>query len=204
MNLPNLNSNVNNISGGERRRVSLGVALLHDPQILILDEPTVAIDPVLRQRIWDYLEDLVKSRGTTVFLTTHYVQETRHCAKIGYLRDGHMLVQDSPKALLEKYGPNSKLNATTLDDVMFYFCKTHKQIITQHCIPKMCKMKNDLDRKVQLLKVGVVEADISNTKPIQPISPSKISNLSEHSKNYYSQVKALTVRNWIVFTRYPL
>lgn len=157
--------------------------------------------------------------------------------QIGYLRDGHMLVQDSPKALLEKYGiefstsildvfcivdknpplrtnltlmyltipgPNSKLNATTLDDVMFYFCKTHKQIITQHCIPKMCKMKNDLDRKVQLLKVGVVEADISNTKPIQPISPSKISNLSEHSKNYYSQVKALTVRNWIVFTRYPL
>ncbi|XP_035716477.1 ABC transporter G family member 23 [Folsomia candida] len=206
MNLPSLNSNVNNISGGERRRVSLGVALLHDPQILILDEPCVGIDRVLRQGIWDYLERLVKSKGTTVFLTTHYVQETRQCAKIGYLRDGRMLVQESPNALLEKYGPNSELNANALDDIMLHFCKTQvsptRNIIT-HCRPKLSKMENALNQKVQLLKVGVVEA-LSNVEPFEETLQSKVSNLCEHSKNYYSQLKALTIWNLIVYIRYPL
>ncbi|OXA40401.1 ABC transporter G family member 23 [Folsomia candida] len=204
MNLPSLNSKVNNISGGERRRVSLGVALLHDPQILILDEPCVGIDPVLREGIWNYLESLVKSRGTTVFVTTHYVQETRNCAKIGYLKDGHMLVQDSPIALLEKYGPNSKFNNTTLDDVMLHFCKTHRNKIRSRCIPKLSKMENGLEEKLQLIKPGVMEVNIFSTNLLKGISQCTTSNALEHSKNYYSELKALTIRNLIVFTRFPL
>ncbi|OXA40292.1 ABC transporter G family member 23 [Folsomia candida] len=155
-------------------------------------------------RIWDYLGRLVKSKGTTVFLTTHYVQETRQCAKIGYLRDGHMLVQDSPNALLEKYGPNCELNATTLDDVILHFCKTYKHKITTRLILKSAKMENELDRKVQLLNVEVLEAKISNTNPSQPISQSKMPSHCEHWKNNYSQLKALTIRNLIVYKRHPI
>ncbi|XP_035716480.1 ABC transporter G family member 23-like [Folsomia candida] len=195
MNLPSLNSYVNNISGGERRRVSLGVALLHDPKILVLDEATVGIDPVLRQKIWDYLESLVQSSETTVFLTTHYVQETRHCAKIGYLRDGHMLVQDSPKALLEKYGPNSELNATTLDDIMLHLCKSHisrTHQITTCCTPKFSKLETESDHEVQLLQVGVLKAHIGNE---QAIPQTNVQNHYGRSNVHYSQLKALTIRN---------
>ncbi|XP_035701375.1 ABC transporter G family member 23-like [Folsomia candida] len=128
MNLPNMNSRVEQISGGEQRRVSLCVALLHDPEILLLDEPTTGIDPLLRERIWDYLRLLVESKGTTVFVTTHYVQETRQCKKIGYLRDGSMLVQDSPKALLEKYGPNC---TTALDDVQRFAFLSENEFVVE-------------------------------------------------------------------------
>ncbi|OXA37601.1 ABC transporter G family member 23 [Folsomia candida] len=177
MNLPNMNSRVEQISGGEQRRVSLCVALLHDPEILLLDEPTTGIDPLLRERIWDYLRLLVESKGTTVFVTTHYVQETRQCkkggnapfksyggskfeifiafldvsensktlshfppkreifwgilrfwGKIGYLRDGSMLVQDSPKALLEKYGPNC---TTALDDVQRFAFLSENEFVVE-------------------------------------------------------------------------
>ncbi|KAF4529688.1 hypothetical protein B566_EDAN010774, partial [Ephemera danica] len=63
--------------GGQKRRVSLAAALLHDPELLILDEPTVGVDPVLRQRIWDHLVQITVRGNTTVIITTHYIEEAR-------------------------------------------------------------------------------------------------------------------------------
>lgn len=64
-------------SGGQKRRVSFAVALLSDPEILILDEPTVGVDPLLRQSIWNYLCNLVQTGKTTVIITTHYIEEAK-------------------------------------------------------------------------------------------------------------------------------
>ncbi|OXA47350.1 hypothetical protein Fcan01_17978 [Folsomia candida] len=104
--------------------------------------------------------------------------------QIGYLRDGRMLVQDSPNALLEKYGPEFFIQL-----IFDIFCAVFVYLESE---------------EVQLLKVGVVNGNILNAEPIRAIPQSKISDLYEHSKNYYSQLKALTIRNLIVFTRYPL
>lgn len=75
--LPNAERFVKNLSGGQQRRMSLAAALLHDPELLILDEPTVGVDPVLRKSIWDHLVKVTSTGTRTVIITTHYIEETR-------------------------------------------------------------------------------------------------------------------------------
>nr|XP_018905608.1 PREDICTED: ABC transporter G family member 20 [Bemisia tabaci]XP_018905609.1 PREDICTED: ABC transporter G family member 20 [Bemisia tabaci] len=105
--LPPASRPVKNLSGGQQRRVSFAAALLHEPELLILDEPTVGVDPLLRQNIWDHLVQITKDSGTTVIITTHYIDETRQAHTIGLLRGGRMLAEESPSALLEKYQAES-------------------------------------------------------------------------------------------------
>lgn len=75
--LPNSSRFVKNLSGGQQRRMSLAAALVHDPELLILDEPTVGVDPVLRNSIWNHLVELTSKGNRTVIITTHYIEETR-------------------------------------------------------------------------------------------------------------------------------
>ncbi|KAK6632871.1 hypothetical protein RUM43_012610 [Polyplax serrata] len=77
LDLPPRNVYVKNLSGGQQRRASLAIAMIHDPELLILDEPTVGLDPVLRQTIWDYLLKLVTEQNRTIIITTHYIEEAR-------------------------------------------------------------------------------------------------------------------------------
>ncbi|KAL1137708.1 hypothetical protein AAG570_009404 [Ranatra chinensis] len=105
--LPSSNKYIKNFSGGQQRRVSLAATLLHDPELLILDEPTVGVDPILRQSIWDYLVKLTSENGTTIIITTHYIDETKQAHTIGLMRGGKFLAEDSPNSLLEKYNTDS-------------------------------------------------------------------------------------------------
>ncbi|KAF4528304.1 hypothetical protein B566_EDAN014980 [Ephemera danica] len=75
--LPSSSRHVKNLSGGQQRRVSFAAALVHDPELLILDEPTVGVDPVLRQSIWEHLVAITKDGNKTVIITTHYIEEAR-------------------------------------------------------------------------------------------------------------------------------
>ncbi|WP_257352026.1 ABC transporter ATP-binding protein [Pseudalkalibacillus decolorationis] len=87
-------------SGGMKRRLSLAISLLHDPGILLLDEPTVGIDPVLRQSIWDKLKQL-KSTGITVVVTTHVMDEADKCDRLAMMRNGEIIALGSPNQLKE-------------------------------------------------------------------------------------------------------
>ncbi|XP_072934149.1 ABC transporter G family member 23 [Epargyreus clarus] len=109
--LPNPTRQVKNLSGGQQRRVSLAAALLHDPELLILDEPTVGVDPVLRQSIWDHLVEICKGGRTTVIITTHYIDETKQANIIGLMRGGRFLAEEGPSELIRRY------NAESLEDV---------------------------------------------------------------------------------------
>ncbi|REE70668.1 ABC-2 type transport system ATP-binding protein [Paenibacillus taihuensis] len=98
-----LNKTVASYSGGMKRRLSLALALLHEPELLILDEPTVGIDPVLRQSIWHEL-GAMRERGTTIILTTHVMDEAEKCDRLGMIRDGKLIAIDTPAAIKEKSG----------------------------------------------------------------------------------------------------
>ncbi|KAL6445737.1 hypothetical protein ACFW04_000898 [Cataglyphis niger] len=101
--LPSANRFVKNLSGGQQRRVSFAAALLADPELLILDEPTVGVDPVLRQNIWDHLVHITKDGNKTIIITTHYIEETRQAGIIGLMRSGKFLAEESPRKLMEMH-----------------------------------------------------------------------------------------------------
>lgn len=90
-------------SGGMKRRLSLAVTLLHNPSLLILDEPTVGLDPVHRKRIWDRF-DKMAAEGTTILITTHIMDEAERCARIAMIHDGHIIADGSPKEIVEHAG----------------------------------------------------------------------------------------------------
>ncbi len=94
------NTIVENLSGGTQRRVSLACALLHEPPLLFLDEPTVGVDPQLRESFWRYFEGL-KEAGTTVLITTHYMDEARRCDRVGFMHRGKLIAEGLPRALLD-------------------------------------------------------------------------------------------------------
>jgi ABC-2 type transport system ATP-binding protein len=100
------NALVTTLSGGMKHRVSLACALFHEPKLLFLDEPTVGVDPELRATFWDYFEKLGE-RGVTVIITTHYMDEASHCDRVGLLRQGKLISEGEPKALMEKHGKKS-------------------------------------------------------------------------------------------------
>jgi len=87
-----------NISGGMLRRLSLASTLVHDPQLLFLDEPTAGIDPVLRRKLWNHFREL-KNQGRTIFITTQYVSEADNCDLVGVQNNGKLLMVDTPRGL---------------------------------------------------------------------------------------------------------
>jgi len=94
---------VSTLSGGERARVSLACALLGAPELLILDEPTVGLDPVLREELWEMFASLAAA-GTTLVVSSHVMDEAGRCDRILLLRDGRLIADDSPDALRRAAG----------------------------------------------------------------------------------------------------
>lgn len=119
--LPEKGRLVKNLSGGQKRRVSLAAALIHRPPLLILDEPTVGVDPLLRQSIWHYLVTLTHREAISVIITTHYIEEARLANLVGLMRQGRMLAQAVPDALMHQHG------MLTLEDVFLKLCMADNQ-----------------------------------------------------------------------------
>lgn len=86
------------LSTGWRQRLALGIALVHQPKLLFLDEPTSGVDPTARRAFWDLIYDLA-SEGVTVFVTTHYMDEAEYCERVGIMRAGKLLAMDTPDNL---------------------------------------------------------------------------------------------------------
>lgn len=96
-------SRVNDLSGGERSRVSLAAALVGQPQLLVLDEPTVGLDPILRRDLWNLFKSLAQN-GTTLLVSSHVMDEAQRCDRLLLLREGAVLANETPEDLLRSTG----------------------------------------------------------------------------------------------------
>ena len=110
---------VSHLSGGMQRRVSLAAAILPDPKLLFLDEPTVGVDPQLRSEFWDYFRH-ISDLGRTVVMTTHYMEEATQCDQVAMMHEGRILAYDSPAAIKEQ------TNTATMDEAFLALVKKRK------------------------------------------------------------------------------
>jgi ABC-2 type transport system ATP-binding protein len=92
------------LSGGTQQRTALAAAMVNDPEIAFLDEPTVGLDPVLRREFWEYFREISKKHSTTILVTTHYLNEAEWADRVGVMRNGKILAVDTPEKLLERTG----------------------------------------------------------------------------------------------------
>ncbi len=91
---------------GWKQRLAFSVALVHDPRIVFLDEPTGGVDPITRRQFWDMIYEAA-SRGTTIFVTTHYMDEAEYCNRVSIMVDGRIKALDTPKAMKQSFGVDS-------------------------------------------------------------------------------------------------
>jgi ABC-type multidrug transport system ATPase subunit len=112
---------ISEISGGEQRRVSFAIAFINNPQVLILDEPTVGLDVILRNKIWNFMLDATKANNLSILITTHYIAEAQLANKCGFMRNGILLVEDSPSNI------TASLGSTNLDESFLQLCTSGQQ-----------------------------------------------------------------------------
>jgi ABC-type multidrug transport system ATPase subunit len=114
--LPPSDRRIDQCSGGQMRRISFAVSMIHDPDLIILDEPTVGVDPLLREKIWDFLVDISKTRKATIIITTHYIEEARKADRVSFMRSGNLLLEGATNRIINHF------QAETLDDVFLHLC----------------------------------------------------------------------------------
>lgn len=125
------NRPLNKLSGGQKRRVDIARALMHDPELLILDEPTTGLDPQTRITVWNVIERLRKEQGLTVFLTTHYMEEAAVADYVVILDSGKKVAEGPPHELKTQYATDLVRLYRHLDDAESYFaslgCRSRRE-----------------------------------------------------------------------------
>ena len=192
------------MSGGQQRRVSLACSLIHCPPLLILDEPTVGTDPVLRRNIWSHLVKLSIS-GHTIIVTTHYIDEARKAHTVAFMRNGRLVAQENPDVLLNQYGMlnledvflklcieseeeciNNNNDNSDLESIQLITDSTHFQIL-----PKIVNKQNESQTNDMFVKISMPEKRSCSNDVL----------IKVRSSGFFNKLSALLQKDFKRFTR---
>lgn len=207
LDLPTGSRQLGHCSGGQKRRVSFAAAMVHEPELLILDEPTVGLDPILREKIWDFLVETTRTSKLAVIITTHYIEEAKQANFIGLMRNGILLAEDSPQNILNHY------EAETLEDAFLQLCVKHgvsdeanhnlQQISTVHD-ESMKVEKTDSTNEVK--RKNSIESNDSNTAcctGVGDVDCNKKNLVKKLQITTKKRMRALLVKNFLQMIRQP-
>ncbi|XP_074595623.1 ABC transporter G family member 23-like [Brevipalpus obovatus] len=131
---------IGNLSGGQQRRVSFAATVLHRPKLLILDEPTVGCDPLVRERMWGFIFYLCQQYKCSVVITTHYIEEARRADVVGFMRKGTILAEDEPAVIINRFGVRN------LEETFEHLCREDK-LRKQSSIASIASYNGNLSKK---------------------------------------------------------
>lgn len=188
--LPDTGRPVATLSGGQQRRVSLAVALLHSPALVVLDEPTVGIDPLLRFKIWSLLGEL-KDHGHTIIVTTHYIEETVTSDTVSFMRNGRLLCEENPQYLI------ASTASVNLEEALYRLCKQQDTALSHngHAVyqqPQLCQ-------KSLPAQIEAVKQKIKSVKEVKvPAEKQERRHTSTPSCSFFSLTafSAVSRRTW--------
>ncbi len=160
------------LAGGWKQRLALGCAILHEPPIVFLDEPTSGVDPIARRSFWQLIYQL-SAAGQTVFVTTHYMDEAEYCHRIALMYGGRMIALGSPAELKRSLGVGTLLNLVTSDLLpCMTVLENRKHILDLAVFGGGLHLKvDDADAAIAEIRSALAEAGIQ-IKTLEPITPS--------------------------------
>jgi ABC-2 type transport system ATP-binding protein len=168
------NSLTQKLSGGWKQRLALGCALLHNPPILFLDEPAAGVDPISRRDFWDLIYQVSQNK-TTVFVTTHYMDEAEHCDRVGLIYQGKIIALDTPQRLKAELMPEDILNLECEQsvqlDVLTWLQKEERVKEVALFGSGMHIVVNDAEKDLPYIKTLLENKNIS-IKSLKKITPS--------------------------------
>ncbi|XP_043476598.1 ABC transporter G family member 23 isoform X2 [Leptopilina heterotoma] len=191
--LPPKNRMVKHMSGGQQRRVSFAAALIHNPELLILDEPTVGLDPILRENIWSFLVKLSVEEGTAIVITTHYIEEAKQANKIGLLRCGQLLAEAPPGHLLRKF------QCQTLEEAFLALSQRQKDKQDRGIMEIETEYYSELDEVVS----PAAPRKIGKKNSIYPMNENRLISQKSWRESSFRRFKALIIKNTLQFLRHP-
>lgn len=151
-----------NLSGGEKQKVGICLALISDPKLVFLDEPTTGLDARARRKIWELIRNL-KSEGRTVILTTHYLEEAQMLAdRVGIVNRGKMLVEGTPRDIIDKMGKGKRLLISRNDELSRYIRETMRLPVEENGKEVFVHIRNNKDIMAILAFLDHKNAEIGN------------------------------------------
>lgn len=198
--LPRDDHRVEDCSGGQQRRVSFAAAMIHEPDLLILDEPTVGLDPILREKIWDFMLHITRTSRMAIIITTHYIEEAKQADRCGLMRNGILLAEDAPRVIIEKH------QCENLEAAFLLLCvkrgvsedardSDNKTMMNGKAIANVVEMDHvDDNQNVSKMRAAENNNDESDQPPMMTF---------KRKKYAWTTLRALFTKNYIQMKRQP-
>jgi ABC-type multidrug transport system ATPase subunit len=191
--LPRGDQRVEECSGGQQRRVSFAAAMIHEPELLILDEPTVGLDPILREKIWDFMLHVTRTSKLAIIITTHYIDEAKQADRCGLMRNGILLAEDTPRNIITRH------EVENLEEAFLKLCM--RRGASEEAI-EGDKMPANGVGVSENMELGVREDD-NKIESLDQSPTSTEENTFKRRKYAMSTMRALFVKNYLQMKRQP-